>query len=627
MSIDVKSYSMGFIAGHVSKGHRYVDGEFLRAIQSHRIIAADDLNDYESILVETPLGYIAAKHKKDHPIPSKIYCDSNGNKLLVLGFLYSFDGILTATRLETYEGEFIAVFLEQSGNLHIVNDRFGSRPFYISKNSSGIYFSSNLAFLLQMLGRKHDPDVLGWFQVFSYGHTSESRTTFSGVKRLLPATHVTIDPNGAFQERTYWKLEYAPVADLDPVSHSKEVFAAFKRGAVLRSKLAGKGVVALSGGLDSRLVAAALPEDVEFSAFTFVNSAEASSTADTDIAAQVSKVLGLQHRVEPVPRQEYSAIADDVILLTGGMRPLHHSATVMPYIRELERCGVRFLLGGGPGDVSAGSKIPSVRYLDPWRTDECVQDFCRTLAGGAQLLGILFRQEIVEEYRDEVYTSLSESFLEISAPTAAHKVTAWELLNRWPAFTFTSMLHNHPNVSEAFCHLDYQYMNLMLKLPAQWLYERNFYRVMIHNCLPKLRGIPYANTGQLLSSEIQHYDYDLDLRSRTVGFAAQFARKLIPRKIKRLLKPTPKGARSFSYYLYRDDGKLITGLKECLHSISALREILDADKCLRFLDDFRSDNITHLSYDRQTELVGSLATMCLTFKGLSNSELHQRHGT
>jgi hypothetical protein len=59
-------------------------------------------------------------------------------------------------------------------------------------------------------------------------------------------------------------------------------------------------------------------------------------------------------------------------------------------------------------------------------------------------------------------------------------------------------------------------------------------------------------------------------------------------------------------------------MRECLYSLSSLREILDSDKCLRFLDDFRADNLKELSYDHQTELVGSLATMCLTFKGLTN---------
>jgi hypothetical protein len=162
--------------------------------------------------------------------------------------------------------------------------------------------------------------------------------------------------------------------------------------------------------------------------------------------------------------------------------------------------------------VSAGSKIPCVRYLDPRRTDECVREFCRDLASGGEYLGLVFRQEIVKEYQREIYRSLIESFRDIGGLTAAHKVTAWELLNRWPAFTFTSVLHNHPEVSEAFCHLDYKYSDLMLKLPEDWLYQRNFYSFMIYNSLPKLRHIPYANTGRPLSGELQHFHYDQDLK-------------------------------------------------------------------------------------------------------------------
>jgi hypothetical protein len=122
------------------------------------------------------------------------------------------------------------------------------------------------------------------------------------------------------------------------------------------------------------------------------------------------------------------------------------------------------LLGGGPGDVMAGSKISSVNYLDPGKTDKCVRDFCTRLASGAEYLGLLFRKKIVKEYLRDVYRSLLESFSEITGPTAAHRITTWELLNRWPAFTFTSVMHNHPDVSEAFCHLGYKYSDLLLKL-------------------------------------------------------------------------------------------------------------------------------------------------------------------
>ena len=446
---------MALIAGCQIKSGNISFPEIENTLRKFHILSDDDLDNYDNLVIETQFGYLLRKYKKDYPIQSMPY-DDKGNTLLTLGFICSPETFSSPEELERCEGEFVVILSEPSGKLHIVNDRFGSRPFYISESPNGIYFSSNLAFLLDLVGGNHEPDILGWFHMFSYGHTYGSRTTFKDFKRLLPATHIVISPNAILEQKRYWRLEYTPTAGLDPVSYSQEVFEAFKKGATLRSRVVGRGVVALSGGLDSRLVAAALPHDVEFSAFTFINSSDGTSSPDTEVAAEVSRVLGLKHQIDPIPTQEYSEIGKDVIRLTGGMRPLHHSATVMPYIREMKRCGVNFLLGGGPGDVSAGSKIPSIQYLDPSRTNDCVRDFCRDLAGGAEYLSLLFRQEIVKDYQREVYRSLVESFADIGGPTAAHKVTAWELLNRWPAFTFTSVMHNHPDVSEAFCHLDYK---------------------------------------------------------------------------------------------------------------------------------------------------------------------------
>lgn len=537
-----------------------------------------------------------------------------GNTLITLGFVLSPVSPLHSDQLEKYEGEFVAVLAEDSGVLHIVNDRFGSRPFYLLENATGTYFSSNLAFLLHLAGGRHDADVPGWLNVFTIGHTYGSGTTFRNVHRLRPATHAVVSTDASIQQKCYWQLKYVP-EKLDPLEHSQRVFDAFREGAWKRSRMAGRGLVALSGGLDSRLVAGALPNDVQFSAFTVFNADDGASSPDTEIASQVAGVLGLKHHVERLPREDYSSTAQDVTRMTGGLRPLHHAA-VMPYVRELERCGVNFLLGGGPGDVSAGSKIPAVEYLDPAKTTRSLETFCRHLAGGTDTLALVFRPEILKEYEGGVYKSLLGSFADISGPTAAHRVTAWEMLNRWPAFTFTSVLHNHPDVGEAFCHLDYKYGDLMLQLPADWLYERNFYSVMIFNCLPALRHIAYANTGQPLSGLLRQFDYRQDVKTQIASAAADAVRKIVPRSVKRLVRPFSRGCPSLTYTLYRQDRRLLSEIRDCIHSLPALREILDSDKCFRFLDNFQNDSVADVSYDAQTELIGGLASMSLTFKHL-----------
>src|SRR5262245_21743054 len=175
---------MSLIAGCIIKNGKVSRAQIESTLQNYRILAEDDPGSYDNLIIENRFGYLLRKYKKNYPVQLKPYSDVSGNTLLVLGFLCSTERFLSDKQLEQCRGEFVAVSAEASGKVHIINDRFGSRPFYLLRNQGGIYFSSNLAFLLQLAGGGHEADVLGWFHMFSYGHTFGSRTTFSDVKRL-----------------------------------------------------------------------------------------------------------------------------------------------------------------------------------------------------------------------------------------------------------------------------------------------------------------------------------------------------------------------------------------------------------------------------------------------------------
>ena len=142
------------------------------------------------------------KHKSNYPIKPQIESDLDGNVLAILGFVGSGEDIKTrlaravrteAQSLEECEGEFVAVFADAAtGAVHIVNDRFSSRPLYTMRCGHGFYFSSNLAFLLALAQESYRPDAIGWLQVGTALHTLGTRTTAEGVERLKPATHLEI---------------------------------------------------------------------------------------------------------------------------------------------------------------------------------------------------------------------------------------------------------------------------------------------------------------------------------------------------------------------------------------------------------------------------------------------------
>jgi hypothetical protein len=607
---------VSLIAGYYSKDGKYDTAAVERMVQSYSILSRDDSDNYENIVIETKFGHIIQKQKRNYPIQCQPRRDQDGNLLVTLGWCFHENKIIndphlfelclnnSPSSLEECEGEFVSIFVTgHSGKIDIVNDRFSSRPFYVFKGIDRIYFSSNLAFLLHFANQKQEIDIVGWFQVFTFGHTLESRTTFRDILRVKPSSHVTISTEG-ITERQYWRLEFKPDRNLDPISHSEDVFEAFKSAVEIRAKMGGEGIVALSGGIDSRLVAACLPEKAGFSAFTFVDSTETSDTKEVKAAAQICKILNLQHHIQPTRELKMSEFADDVILLTGGLRPIHHPGKAMLYVSELKRLGINFLLGGAPAGM-AGRHFQSLRCLDPLKNAECVQLFCDGFSSKTHGISLLFRKDILMRYANISYQSLLASFDSVAGQTAAHRITAWFLINRWPAFVFTSPIHDHPDVTEAFGHLDYRYSDLMLKQPAAWLYQKNFYSFMIYHCLPQLREVVYANTGKRLSGQFMSFKYRSSLMENLKSSGKHTLRRLFPKASfkKGLSKP-------FLYSLYRNDENLFKEIAETIQSHHSLREMLDEKKCMTFLGNFKDGRRQTPSYNNDVELLGSLAAIC-----------------
>ena len=538
-------------------------------------------------------GLIASE--TSHPLPPRLVTDDQGRALAVLGFMLAEPKDVLATgpaALEGCEGEFVAAFMDQDG-LHLVNDRFASRPCYVMRADDGTwYFSTSLSLLFTLARASYRPDVTGWLEVFTVGHTIGARTTAEGVHRLPPATHARVTPEG-ITERRYWRLEHRPDRSLDPARHSAEVFEAFRAGVARRTRMLGRGVVAVSGGLDSRLLAGALPVDADFSAFTFVEAAGVSDTTQTRAAAAVCQALRLSHSIERLP--ERVAEPSEVLALTGGMRPYHHMAVVMPYISEVRRQGRAALLGGGPGDSLAGAFIPSPAYVDPMRTVACLRDACRRRLARTQLWPLVFREEVIEPGRRAVEGELVNSFETLGGPTAAHRITAWAMVYRQSAFTFTSALHTHPDVTEAFCHLDYRYVDLMLRVPAPWLYKKAFYAYVIHRELPQLRHVPYANTGARLTGRVPTMELPHEaLRDRGMALGRRAVRKLA-----RMLPGRP------ARWLVMGDPKLQTEIQDRIR-VAALRDVLDVRRCDDFFGKIRSGVYRTGAHE---ELLGCVASL------------------
>jgi asparagine synthase (glutamine-hydrolysing) len=208
--------------------------------------------------------------------------------------------------VERFKGMFAFAILErESGRVVLARDRLGIKPLYFTDSADRIRFASTLPALLATgdVDTSIDPVALHNYLSF-HGAVPAPRTIFNGVKKLAPATLLTIEPDGTKREEVYWRVS---VQSQDRVLTEQEWTEAVRhslRTAVERRRVADVPLgVLLSGGLDSSLLVALLAESGQKDLQTFsigfesVNGLKGDEFAYSDI---VAKKFGTKHHRIPI---------------------------------------------------------------------------------------------------------------------------------------------------------------------------------------------------------------------------------------------------------------------------------------------------------------------------------------
>jgi asparagine synthase (glutamine-hydrolysing) len=174
--------------------------------------------------------------------------------------------------LDRLAGMFAFALLETgSGRCVLVRDRLGIKPLYLAElPGGGLRAASTLPALLAAGGVDTSVDpvalhhYLSWHSVVPAPHT-----ILAGVRKLAPATLLTVEPDGTRRERVYWNPPHERVPERSEAEWREALLDAL-RTAVRRRMVSDVPVgVLLSGGLDSSLIVALLAEQGQRGLATF----------------------------------------------------------------------------------------------------------------------------------------------------------------------------------------------------------------------------------------------------------------------------------------------------------------------------------------------------------------------
>ena len=189
-----------------------------------------------------------------------------------------------------------AVWERDSGRVMLARDRLGIKPLYLGEGRKRLRFASSLPAILAAgdVDTSIDPAALHHYMSW-HATVPAPMTILKGVRKLPPATILTIEPDGTRKQEVYWTVTVGPRAEDRNMTEAdwRDAVLETLGTAVARRQVADVPTgVLLSGGLDSSLLVALLARKGQKGLKTFsvgfnpVNGVEGDEFKYSDIIAE-----------------------------------------------------------------------------------------------------------------------------------------------------------------------------------------------------------------------------------------------------------------------------------------------------------------------------------------------------
>ena len=203
--------------------------------------------------------------------------------------------------LEELDGMFaFALFDGEVTNL--VTDPFGEKPLYVIQQDDGVYYASEPAALIELLGLRFDPTEFELAAFLTLGFIPAPGTGFKKLQRVEPGSHIVINKGKITSATRYWTPvePVLPGGKLKPASESQidAIAESLIKSLKVRLRSDVPMSIFLSSGVDSALIAAIAAKEfnTDIPAIT-VGFAATSVHDESEGATAIANYLGLNHEV------------------------------------------------------------------------------------------------------------------------------------------------------------------------------------------------------------------------------------------------------------------------------------------------------------------------------------------
>ena len=262
----------------------------------------------------------------------------------------------------------IAIHDARDNSLHLIRDRMGKKPLWISQLNDGtLFFASEVrALMLARPDRTLRTDMVA--EVMQYGYINAPHSAFNEIFQLPPASVMTWH-NGKVTTSTYWLPDFDTKVNIsyeDALETTKQLIEKAVERRLISERPLGSF---LSGGYDSTIVTAYMAKLMSEKVQTYSIGFDNAQYNEAHHSKEVANYLGTNHH-EEILRPDPALVVEKISHVLD--QPFADSSIVPTYLlAKFARENLIVALGGDGGDEVFGGydrylATPVMQKLNPF---------------------------------------------------------------------------------------------------------------------------------------------------------------------------------------------------------------------------------------------------------------------
>ena len=422
--------------------------------------------------------------------------------------------------LVDYDGEFLLVFVD-GPVCYIISDRMGTRQHYWYSSDNEFALAPKPTEVLRILGVSSSIDFKSLLTFILVNKMRfRDHSIWSGAKVFPPASIARVEYGKLSKLSTYTSLQYSPDSSIDLKMVSKLTSNAFRKALEARTQVFGEApCLALSGGLDSRLLLGVLPEReqqrITALSMGIPNSQEVAlaEIVSRKCSTPFKKVTLFPESVFKPARLKH-LLNDEIDLITQ---------TFWQDFADVAKAS-SVVLHGLDLDATIGGIYLSDRLMAQMSKREVLSYVkSQMLSVSDHLLNSLFRKDVLAEYGFDINAIIEELVNECWQKDPANTFDCIILkhsMSRVILSRYRMMRSGFETLTPMY---DKRLIDLYLRTPPKMRLNRRLFHTFVQDLIPNLAHVPYQRTMLPPSAPIEFWEKGSKIENVTEELYRQIA--------------------------------------------------------------------------------------------------------